>query len=53
MEDIQTMVRNLVGTYEVVEGAEVIMPNKNHVVGRCPHCGSEVIDRQERLVLRQ
>lgn len=46
MEDIQTMVRNLVGTYEVVKGAEVIMPNKNHVVGRCPHCGSEVIERQ-------
>ena len=47
MEDIQTMVRNLVGTYEVVKGAEVIMPNKNHVVGRCPHCGSEVIERQK------
>lgn len=47
MEDIQTMVRNLVGTYEVVKGADVIMPNKNHVVGRCPHCGSEVIERQK------
>lgn len=47
MEDIQTMVRNLVGTYEVVKGAEVIMPNKNYVVGRCPHCGSEVIERQK------
>lgn len=47
MEDIQTMVRDLVGTYEVVKGADVIMPNKNHVVGRCPHCGSEVIERQK------
>lgn len=47
MEDIQTMVRDLVGTYEVVKGADVIMLNKNHVVGRCPHCDSEVIERQK------
>lgn len=47
MEDIQTMVRDLVGTYEVVKGADVIMPNKNHVAGCCPHCGSEVIERQK------
>ena len=47
MEDIQTLVSDLVGTYEVVKGTDVIMPNKNHVVGRCPHCGSEVIERQK------
>ena len=47
MEDIEVMVTNLINTYEVVKGANVIMPNRNHVVGNCPHCGSEVIERSK------
>lgn len=46
MKEIEEMVTSLVKTYEVVKGADVLMP-KNAVIGKCPHCGSEVIERQK------
>ena len=46
MKEIEEMVTSLVNTYEVVKGADVLMP-KNTVIGKCPHCGSEVIERQK------
>lgn len=46
MEEITGMVTELVQNYEVVKGAQVLMPERN-VIGNCPHCGAEVIDRQK------
>ena len=46
MKEIEEMVTSLVKTYEVVKGADVPM-SKNTVIGKCPHCGSEVIERQK------
>ena len=46
MQEIEEMVTSLVKNYEVVKGADVLMP-KNTVIGKCPHCGSEVIERQK------
>lgn len=46
MQEIEEMVTSLVKTYEVVKGAEVIMP-KNTIIGKCPHCGGEVVERQK------
>ena len=46
MKEIEEMVTSLVNTYEVVKGADVLMP-KNTVIGKCPHCGNEVIERQK------
>lgn len=46
MKEIEEMVTSLVKTYEVVKGADVLMP-KNAVIGKCPHCGNEVIERQK------
>lgn len=46
MQEIVEMVTSLVKTYEVVKGAEVIMP-KNTIIGKCPHCGGEVVERQK------
>ena len=46
MKEIEEMVTSLVKTYEVVKGADVLML-KNTVIGKCPHCGSEVIERQK------
>lgn len=46
MKEIEEMVTSLVKTYEVVKGADVLM-SKNTVIGKCPHCGNEVIERQK------
>lgn len=46
MSEITEMVSDMVKNYEVVKGAEILMPNKN-VIGFCPHCGSEVVERQK------
>jgi DNA topoisomerase-3 len=46
MEGINGMIANLVTTYEKVEGADALM-NRNKVIGTCPHCGAEVLERQK------
>ena len=46
MNEIEEMISALVKTYEVVKGASVLMTEKR-VVGACPHCGAEVIERQK------
>lgn len=47
MNEIETMVQELVKNYEVVKGAEVIMPKNYTVIGYCPHCKSEVVEREK------
>lgn len=47
MIEIETMVKELVKTYEVVKGADVIMPKNYTVIGHCPHCGNEVVEREK------
>ncbi|MCD8198527.1 MAG: DNA topoisomerase III, partial [Lachnospiraceae bacterium] len=46
MEEICEMMRELVDTYEIVEGVGVLMQKKT-VIGKCPHCGAEVVERQK------
>ena len=46
MEEITGMIRSLVGTYEAVREAEVLLPSRI-VIGRCPHCGREVTERRK------
>ena len=46
MKEICEMIRELVDTYEVVKGADVLM-QKNEVIGTCPHCGEEVVGRSK------
>ena len=46
MQEIDDMITNIINTYEVVKGADVLMP-KNQVIGNCPGCGAEVIERQK------
>lgn len=46
MNEITQMITDLVSNYKVVEGADVLMGQKN-VLGTCPHCGSEVVERQK------
>ena len=46
MSGIEGMVANLVTTYEKVKGADALM-SRNKVIGTCPHCGAEVLERQK------
>ena len=46
MDGINGMIANLVTTYEKVKGADALM-SRNKVIGTCPHCGAEVLERQK------
>ena len=45
MREIEGMVTELVKTYETVKGVRMDMPNGNTVIGACPHCGADVVER--------
>ncbi len=44
--EIEEMLHALVKNYEVVKGADIMFGN-NKVLGACPHCGSEVVEKQK------
>ena len=46
MEGINGMIAGLVANYEKVKGAETLM-SRNKVIGTCPHCGAEVLEKQK------
>ena len=46
MEGINGMIANLVTTYEKAKGADALM-RRNKVIGACPHCGAEVLEKQK------
>ena len=45
MTEIKDMISSLVNTTEAVKGANMLMKNK--VVGVCPNCGANVIEREK------
>ena len=46
MDGISGMIAGLVTTYEKAKGADALM-SRNKVIGTCPHCGSEVLEKQK------
>lgn len=46
MKEICEMISSLVGNYEAVKGAEVLMSD-GKVIGKCPRCGAEVTERKK------
>ncbi|MBR5182770.1 MAG: type IA DNA topoisomerase [Clostridiales bacterium] len=46
MDGISGMIAGLVANYEKVKGAETLM-SINRVIGICPHCGAEVLEKQK------
>ncbi len=46
MQEITSMITELVNNYEIAKGAKVLMPGTS-VIGTCPHCGAEVVERQK------
>lgn len=47
MDEIGTMVKELVDTYEIVQDAEVLMKPAYAPLGKCPHCGADVIEKSK------
>ncbi len=47
LEGITQMVRDLVRTYQIIPGAEVLFPSGRQVVGKCPRCGSDVTESKK------
>ena len=47
MNGIEEMIATLVSTYQVIEGAEVLMHPAAEPIGVCPCCGKNVIERQK------
>lgn len=47
MREIDEMITELVGTYKIVEDAELLMPTSAEKIGICPSCGQHVVERQK------
>jgi len=47
MAEISLMVNELVKTYTVIKGAEVLFPSGRDVVGKCPRCGGDVTESKK------
>ena len=47
LDGISDMLKELVSTYEVVEGAQVLFPSERESIGRCPRCGGDVTERKQ------
>ena len=47
MREIAGMVTDLVKNYETVKGVEINMPGNSKVIGSCPHCGADVVERDK------
>ena len=47
MGEIESLVRELVDTYEIVQDAEVLMKPMHAPLGKCPACGSDVIEKSK------
>ena len=47
MDGICAMLKELVGTYQVIKGSEYLFTPPREVVGKCPRCGGEVVETQK------
>ena len=47
MAGISAMIRELVGTYQVIKGAEYLFSPPGEIVGTCPRCGGDVAELQK------
>ncbi len=45
MEEIETMITELVQTYEVIKDGQVLMNPVSEPVGACPCCGKQVVEK--------
>ncbi len=46
MEGITAMLRELIRTYKPIPGAEVLFPSDREIIGKCPRCGKNVVEKK-------
>ena len=47
MESITAMLRELIQTYQPIPGAAVLFPSEFEIVGKCPRCGRNVVEKKQ------
>ena len=47
MESIAAMLRELIQTYQPIPGAAVLFPSEYEIVGKCPRCGRNVVEKKQ------
>ena len=47
MEDISAMLRELIQTYKPIPDAGVLFPSEFEVIGKCPRCGRNVVEKKQ------
>ena len=47
MENITAMLRELIQTYRPIPGAAVLFPSEIEIVGKCPRCGRNVVEKKQ------
>ncbi len=52
LDGICAMLKDLVGTYQVIKGTEYLFTPPREVVGKCPRCGGEVADCKKASSVR-
>ena len=52
MREIDGMITELIGTYKIVEDAELLMPPSVEKIGICPSCGQHVVERQKDIPVK-
>ena len=45
IDEIETLVRHLIDTYEIIPNAEVLMRPAKEPAGNCPYCGGNVVEK--------
>jgi len=47
MEEIVEMIKHLIETYEIIPDAEVLMHPSYAPIGKCPHCGGDIVEKSK------
>lgn len=47
LDGICAMLKELVGTYQVIKGTETLFSPARETVGKCPRCGGDVVESQK------
>jgi len=47
MEEIEEMINHLIETYEIIPDAEVLMHPVYAPIGKCPHCGGDILEKSK------
>lgn len=47
MGEIEEMIRHLIETFEIIPDAEVLMRPAHEPMGKCPSCGSDVVEKSK------